>query len=1181
MKRLLKWLGILLLILLLIVLLALGAVGFLAGTERGFNLATREAAKRVDGLELGAFRGSLASGIGTDALSFESDALKVEARGVDTAWRLGCLTERRFCLDRAIVDELDVTTFATDAPPPEAPAGDIELPSVRLPIDVTAEEVLVRRLTFQPPGDAPPQVLENVRLSARTEDGTLVLDEAALDYGTYSARVSGTVTPDGDYPIDLDLVATLDDVVPEGEGFGDVRDVRVELALDNTLRELDVAADVSGPASARLEGRVEPLDKDLPLAVELVVPEAGWPLDTRALARARDLRVTVDGTLEDYALGVTTNLDGEQVPATAIDLAGRANTERLLLSDIDVGTLGGTVAGSAALSWADGIAWLASIDLADIDPSVQVETIAGSLDGAIRASGGVAEDGDWTLDLRQANVEGVLQGYPFTLDAVVEKRNDGVFRIETLTLDNGANRVDARGTVGDAWDITGTVRLPELQNFVPDLAGGFDADLALTGPLAEPDVTLDASASVLTLNDLVVEGFSLKADIDRAALAPSSLTLAVGQVRAGEQTVANIRLGLDGTRAEHTLALFADGPEATAIELEAAGGLNDAFDWLGSLEAVTLELPAHVVTLAEPTALAWDNAGKQFAVDPHCWVTEETNLCLENRVLAEASGTAVISLDTYPLNRLNPFLPAETTLSGALGADATIEWGEAQPGGFAASVALAIDDGGATVIDANEDPVSFTYDSVTLDADVDPTDVEATLTVSSETLGEARVAVQLDPAEEPRTLAGRLDLTGFRIDFAKAFLPDFDEISGTVNASGDLSGTLTDPRFDGEIVLAEPVVRADTLPLPITGGEIVTNVRGRRAFIEGALESAGDGRIAIDGSANWQQSDAWRADVTLSGEALEIRQEPLNDSRVSHEITIGARPGSIRVGGNVDIPYARIDVAELPQGAATLSDDIVIVEDIDEEAEELTVDPPGSTALRVDVDVSLGDDVALDAYGLTANLTGDMSVSLRSPDPVQLGGEIRVVDGIFKQYGQNLEASGQILFVGPVDRTALDIQAIRRIETEDPERIAGLKITGDVAEPDISLFTEPADKSEEAILSYVVLGRDLGETSDQSASLLASAALALSVRGGRTIGSGVADRLGIDDFALETRGRGNDTELVVSGRVNERLLLSYGQSVFESGPPTLSLRYDLTKQLYLEAAQGVNEAIDLIYQFSF
>jgi len=1180
MKRLLKWLGILLLVLLVLVLLVLGVVYFVAGTEKGFNLVTREAARRVDGLELDAFEGNLRKGIATEALSFENDALKIEARGVDTAWRLGCLTERRFCLDRAIVDELDVTTYATEAAPKE-PGGPIELPSIALPIDVTLEEVLVKRLTFQAPGDAPPQVLENLSLSARTDDGTLFLDEASVDYQSYAANVTGTVTPDGDYPLELTLLAALEGVVPEGEGMGDVRDVLVTLELDNTLRELDLAAEVTGALEATLAGQVEPLEPDLPATLTVNAPRLGWPLDTQTIAKAEALSVTVDGTLEDYALAVTTRLSGEQVPDTDLSLAGQANTERLNLSSIDIATLGGTIDGSAALSWNDGIAWLAAIDLADIDPSVQLETLSGALDGAIRASGGVGEDGDWTVAVREAHVGGVLQDYPFTLDAVVNKGEDGVFRIDTLTLDNGENRLDASGTVDEVWDIAATARLPRLQNFLPGLSGGFAADIALSGPLAEPSVGLDASAQAVQFRDIEIRGFSLKADVERAALEPSTLVLAIGEVQAADQLISNTRVTVDGTRADHRLALFVDGPQATAIDLKAAGGLNEAFDWLGSLDAVTLEVPAHVIRLREPTGLAWDNAAKQFAIDPHCWTTEDTNLCLENRVLAEAAGTAVIALDAYPLDRLDPFLPAETTLAGALGADATVRWGEDQPGGFSADLALAIDDGGATVVDANEDPVSFLYDSLTLNAKVDPTDVDATLQIASDSLGNARVTVQLDPADEQRALAGNVDLDGFRIDFAKAFLPGFDAVSGTIDANGALSGFLTDPRFDGQIVLADPVVRSDTMPLAIEGGRITTNIKGKRAFVDGALESGGEGAIAIEGSANWQRLDAWRADVTLIGKALELRQDPLTDALVSHEITIGARPGRVRVGGTVDIPYATIDVADLPQGAATLSDDIVVVEDIDETADATAVDPPGALDLRVDVDVGLGDEVSLDAYGLKARLSGDMSVSLRSPEPVQLGGEIRVIDGIFKQYGQNLEASGQIVFVGPVDRTALDIQAIRRITNEEPERIAGLKITGDIAEPDIGLFTEPADKSEEAILSYVVLGRDLGAASDQNQSLLAAAALALSVRGGRTIGSGIADAIGIDEFALETRGRGDDTEVVVSGRVNEKLLLSYGQSVFESGPPTLSLRYDLTRKLYLEAAQGVNKAVDLIYQFSF
>ena len=217
MRRAFKWFGIALLILLVPVLLVLGAVAYLGGTERGFNLAAREAAKRLDGLELGEFRGSLVGGLATDALSFENETLKVEANGVDTAWRLGCLTAREFCLDRAIVDELVVEIEASEeeAPPPEESGGEIVLPEIALPIDITAKEVLIRTLRFRPPGDAPEQVLENVALTVRTEGNRVLLDNASVRYGSYDAALAGEVTLEGDYPLDLSLGLDLPDIVPE------------------------------------------------------------------------------------------------------------------------------------------------------------------------------------------------------------------------------------------------------------------------------------------------------------------------------------------------------------------------------------------------------------------------------------------------------------------------------------------------------------------------------------------------------------------------------------------------------------------------------------------------------------------------------------------------------------------------------------------------------------------------------------------------------------------------------------------------------------------------------------------------------------------------------------------------------------------------------------------------------
>ncbi len=1180
MKRLFKWFGRSILALLVLVLFVVGAVAFLLGTDTGFNTVTTQLSKRIDGLQLGNIDGNLVKGLVSDEVDFSNEAIAINARGLDSEWRLSCLGHREFCLDRIIIDELTVETFATETAPKEDSTGPIQLPDIKLPIDITADEVLIRKLNFQAPGDAPVQILENIRLSARTQGSELTVDELSLAYQDYDARVDGTVTLEGDYPLDLAVTLNAADLIPEElpEGKG-AQPATVVMQLGNSLRQLDIDTTVSGVVEASLSGKVQPLEKNLPASLTLVSDKLGWPIQSNTQVQASNVSIGVDGTLDDYQLKLNADVDGEQVPATKIALSGVANTERLSLPGIDIRTLGGTAKASANVSWKDLLQWDTQWTLKNIDPSLQVPEVSGKLNGNIQASGRV-EDGKWTLKLPKANINGTLRNYPFSLDAVISKGLDDVWLIDKVLLNNDQNQINAKGQVSDRWDIKALVKLPQLQNLMPELAGGFNADLSMTGPLATPNVDLNATSSVVKYNDLVVQGVSIKAGIEELFVKQSSLIVAIGTLQAGTQIVQNTRLTLTGQRDEHQLRFFADGPDATTIDLLAQGSLNDQFDWDGSLESVELEVPAHDIRLNQPTALSWNNTTKKFAVDAHCWTTEGSNLCLENKVVAEASGHATITLDQYALDRLNAFMPAETTLLGSLQMNADIDWGEDQPGGFAASVNTRVIDGGARVSDADENPVSFTYDALSLDTQVNPESVKAELNLSSKNLGQANITLEMDPSGETKPINGAVSLDGLDIRVAKAFLPEFDEISGEISLDGKLSGQLTDPRFDGELVLDDPVLRAEILPLPMTGGRIVTTVKGKRAIIDGELNSD-EGLIAIEGSANWQDLAAWRADVDLNGKKLNLQSDPLQESEVNHQIQIRARPGVIRISGDIEIPMASIDVEDLPQGAASVSSDVVIVEDIEENKREAAANPPSETKLQMAVNVSLGDDVNLSAYGLTARLTGDMDVRMNSPKPVQLGGEIEVVDGIYKQYGQNLKADGQILFVGPVNQTRLAIDAVREIDTEDPTRTAGLHITGTVADPEITLFTEPDDKTEDAILSYIVLGRDINETNDQEANLLATAALALTVKGGRNIAGGIASALGVQDFALETRGSGDDTELVVSGRLNDRLLLRYGRSVFET-TSTLYLRYDLTKKLYLEAAQGaVEQAVDIFYSFSF
>lgn len=1178
MRRLFKWLGILLFTLLIVLLLILALVYALAGTDAGFKRVTQEVSKRVDGLELGAIKGNLTSGIETDTLMFANEAATIKATGVESGWRLSCLMQRRFCLDNITVDELELATYPTDKPTTESD-GPIELASIVLPLDFSAQQILVKKLIFRPPGDAEPLILEDISLSAQTQDNVVSLENASLQYQSYEASASGTIKLTDHYPLDLTIKLSADDILPdtapEGEG-AQAADISVQLS--NTLRNLTINTQVTGAVNASVQGFLQPLEKDLPIDLTVTAGQLGWPITSQNQIKATQTRIELAGTLNDYTLSVATQIDGEQIPDTRISIDGLVNAERLSLPSIDINTLGGTAKGNATVSWIETLGWATSWTLADINPGLQLPDLSGNLDGLIEASG-LVQDGQWTVDLQQAMVTGELRKLPFKLDVALAKDINDVWSVDKINLNNDKNIVSIEGAISDVWDINAAVDLPQLQNLMPGLAGGFNADLSINGELEKPGLNLIASSSVIKYNDILIQGASINAAIEQLFEKDSELLVALGTVQFGENLISNSRLALLGNLEEHTVSLFADGPQSTAIDLKASGSLNDRFDWRGSLDQVELEVPAHKIALGEPTELVWDNDLKQFSIDAHCWTTEGSNLCLQSKVLAEPSGTATVTLDRYLLNRLDPFLPPETTLKGALKVDALIRWGDDQPGGFSANVNTLITDGGAQVIDATQERVSFAYDELSIDSTINPLQVSAQLKLASKNLGNANIEVQLDAADEQKPIVGTVSLEGFDIGIVQAFVPDFDEIKGTVSVTGDLQGQLSDPRFNGEIVLNKPVLRAEILPLSITGGRIVTTVKGKRAVIDGKLLSD-DGSISVDGSANWQEINNWRADVELNGDQLNVVIDPVQDSIVNHVIKIRAQPNLVRVTGNIDIPMAIIDVEDLPKGAATVSSDIIIVEDIELEQAKEQKETPSDLKLQVALNVALGDQVNLSAYGLTAQLTGDMNVGIKSPNPPQLGGEIAVVDGIYKQYGQDLNASGQILFVGPVNQTRLAIDAVREIEGEEQERTAGLRIQGTVGTPEIALFTEPADKTEDAILSYIVLGRDINDTSDQEANLLATAALALTVRGGKDIAGGIANALGVEDFALETRGNGNDTELVVSGRLNDRLLLRYGRSVFEA-QSTLYLRYDLTKKLYLEAAQGVEGAVDLFYSFSF
>lgn len=1177
-RRIIKWPLYAIASVFVLLILICSAIYLIAGTDEGLKQVTAFANKRIAGLNINGAQGNLRSGVQFSQIQFNNDSIAILAESVSSQWNSGCLKQKRFCLENLDIDSLDITIpDSTDTSATDSRTQNIELPEISLPVDILIDDIDIGTVNIKPSSNAVTQTIKNVHLSASSREHTVSIRDLSLEYNEITSRLAGDIELKDDYRLNLSHSLVFKDVLPDHLPEGDAdQSLTLYTRLSGSLGNLDISSNTSGIVDINVRASVQPLHPDIPMSLTLTNADLGWPIESRSLVLVEKTSIEASGDKHDITFNLNTNLSGEQIPESQVSLTGIVNQQRISLAQIMIDTLGGAAKGVANASFAAPLQWNTQWTMQDINPSIQIPDLDGLLNASMKLDG-VLDAGRWSVNAEELSVNGTLRDLPFVLEAKAAKALNDIWLIEKINLNNYRNEIKIDGIMGEEFDIDARFTLPQLENFLPGFTGGFDADIRLNGPVSSPDIFIEADAEQLIFNDVLIQALKLNGDINELFIADSQLNASVAKVQAGEMLISDSILGITGTRAGHQLSFNANGAQQSSLELTLVGELMDTFNWNAILTNANIDVPEHAITLQDDVNINWRQDNQSINVSTHCWTIEnESNLCLLDEFHSGNSGQSRITLDQYSLENLDGLLPENDKLTGNLSISTELAWGGSDPDNKRAILDATIDNATIQTLDGLGDPVSLAYERIDASATLQSDNADIQLALRSENLGNADVLLSVNPSDPERLLNGSLQLQGLKLDIAQPFLPDVDQISGSISAEGNLTGTLDKPQYNGTVMLDDPVFQSELIPLPITGGQLTMRTTGNNVALDGQLNSD-EGTIVVDGKGNLDPKN-WSASAILTGKNLNIVTDPVEESTVNHRIRIDANSRRVSVGGVIDIPQAVINVESLPQGAATVSSDVIIVEDIVEENEDSGL-PDTGLDLAVNLDVSLGEDVTVSAYGLDANLAGDMDIRLRGDRPLQLGGEIRVVDGVFKKYGQDLEANGQITFVGPVDSTRLAIDAVREIDDED--RTAGLRIQGTVARPEITLFTDPADKSQDAILSYVVLGRDINEASDQDADLLATAALALAIRGGSAVGGGIAQALGVREFGLETQGSGDNTELIVSGRLNDRILLSYGRGVFDA-QNTLYLRYDLTKQLYLEAATStIDNALDVFYSFSF
>lgn len=1208
------------------------AIGVLTGWAiLGTQAGSRWALARVPGLSVENFQGRLGGQWRADHLLWEQGSSRVELQAPTFAWSPACLLRMTLCIDR-----LEVEQVSLQFPPSgDESSGPIQLPDLKLPVALQLGEVRVGRLLFNGSEE-----LKGLQLAVHWTAAGMQIDAVHLQRDDLVLDLSGLLQPSGDWPltasgnlslpyapggapwtvalkVDGDLLKTLK-LDADSSGYlpaklsGELQPLAENLPaqlhitadgfkpsadLPDTLQlnQLDLTAkgDLSrgyqlqgkavlpaekGPVDLLLQGKVDAkgaqiagLDvnagdkQSLKLSANLdwqqgfsADAKIAWldfpwhrlyPLIDEPQVTLRTFNGEVAYKDGNYLGNLTADLDGPAGPFSVVTPFSGDLTQ-VFLPELKLSAGQGKAEGHLNLQFADGIAWDTALDLSALNPAYWVAELPGTLAGPLRSKG------EFKNEQLKLNADLDLKGRLRGQTAVLAAKADGAgeqWTLANLDLRLGDNRIQGSGSLQQRLAGQIDIKLARLAQLWPQLRGQINGRLDVAGTLKAPQGKLGLKGQQLAFADNRLQTLSLDARLDSAQRA--KIDLKGSGIQSGDTQVGTLTASAQGDIRQQKVQLDLAGPLVKlALALD---GTLDKGNWRGRLASGDVQAGGQDWRLQAPAKIERLADGRlTFAA--HCWVSGASSLCGEDQRLMPEPKLRY-HLKQFPIDSLAAFLPKDFAWQGRLNADLQLDLPASGPKGV-----VSVDASGGTLrVKDKAQWLDFPYDTLKLETTLNPRRIDTQLNFHGGKLGELLLQAQINPLPKNKPITGQFSLMGLDLAVARPFVPMVEKLSGKLNGNGRISGGLLAPQVNGSVNLVGGEVSGPELPISLEGLNVQALIAGESVQLNGGWRSGKAGQGSLKGQIDWGQALA--VDLHLQGAQLPVTVEPYAELEVAPDLTISLKNDRLAIAGKVQIPRGDITVRELPPSTVKVSDDTVIIGSQTEEGK-----PP--MAMAMDIDVVVGEDrLNFSGFGLTAKVQGQVHIG----DNLDTRGELWLNDGRYRAYGQKLDVRrARLLFAGPLDQPYLDIEAIRK--TDDVT--AGIRLSGSAEQPTTQIFSEPAMSQEQA-LSYLVLGRPLSTTGEDN-NMLAQAALGLGLMGSAGVTSDIANKLGIRDFDLDTQGSGNNTAVVASGKITEKLSLRYGVGVFEPAN-TIALRYLLSKKVYLEVASGVASSLDIFYKRDF
>lgn len=922
-----------------------------------------------------------------------------------------------------------------------------------------------------------------------------------------------------------------------------------------------------------------------------------WPLDGVAQYSSPEGEFTLTGKPQAYTLnGGLRWFVAQTKQAGKLKLSGHGSTKSFSLETFALSGAPGSVKGTADVVWAPALKVDAELNGQGVNPGAIVPGWPGALNLQLVAHAEQQPRG-LVAELKKLHIDGSLRKQPLSVDAR-GRYSPQASQIQQLSVVAGKTRLQAQGKIAKNLSLTWSLESSDLSTpLAPGLAGKIQGNGRVNGTLKKPLVVAKLDASGLRYDAYRLAQFDLDAHVDASGASQSRLSLnAKDGVLAGV-ALHSLALTGDGTPAKHNLNLDMDSDQGK-VQVALVGSLPKALDrWSFTLNQARLaygELAPW--TLASP-AQGRVSANKQ-SLEKACWMSDNAKLCLQGAKTAKVAQ-AKFSLDNLAFAYLAPFLPPDLQITGAVSGRGSVK----APTGAAPDVNVNINTtaGKITTRNAQGEAVkALAFAPGTVSAKLSDAGLKAQVNLPLVAGGGIKLDASVAGGSAPlmqRPLHGNIELAIENLDALPALVPAVERVDGKVEGKLALGGSLAVPQVNGRVSLKAPVLAVGGPGLEIKDIDLTVVGNGQQVGLD-LKASSGGGDLTATGDIGLGDAGL-TVDMTVKGDKFQVLDT--RDARVfaSPDLALALTPKRIDITGTLAVPRADITPHNLPasNGAVAVSEDQVIVRP-DSNGDKVALGRELHARVRVivgDPQTKLtalaergrnyddivrrlpGDKVRFHGFGLKAIIAGDLLVT-QNPGKEALGsGELRVVVGEYKAYGQDLSIqNGRVLFAGgPVSKPSLDVRAIRK-----PAEgiLVGVKVRGQLQQPDFTLFSDPSDMTQSEQLSWLVLGRPLDNTSAEESSLVTKAALALGVKGGDYLARNIGQKVGLDSVGIETdAGDATQAALVVGKYLTPKLYVSYGMGIFKP-ISTLRLRYTLTPRWQLETqSNGTATGGDILY----